>query len=183
MKRSIIIPQEIERQVRAYLFRNELEQGVFLFARPVETEDALHLEVQDTYLVPPEGWRVQLEVYLEMKDEERAKIMKMARDGGYAVIDCHSHPGSGKEVEFSLSDRAGITDFAPYVQWKLGGKPFAALVWGENSLDGVLWHGDFKQVQRIDEVVIDRKEPTVIIPRATWFEQRADTWYGRSYDV
>lgn len=116
MKRSIIIPQEIERQVRAYLFRNELEQGVFLFAHPVETEESLRLEVQDAYLVPPEGWRVQLAVYLEMKDEERAKIMKMARDGGYAVIDCHSHPGSGEDVEFSLSDRAGITDFAPYVQ-------------------------------------------------------------------
>ena len=83
----------------------------------------------------------------------------------------------------SLNDRAGIRDFAPYVQWKLGGKPFAALVWGENSLDGVMWHGDFKQAQRIDEVVIERKEPTVIIPRATWFEQRLNTWYGRSYVV
>jgi hypothetical protein len=183
MKRSIVIPQKIAKRLRAHLFQNRLEQGAFLFAHAVESDGAISMKVQDVYLVPPEGWRAQLEVYLEMTDEERAKIMKMARDGGYAVIDCHSHPGSDDDVEFSLSDRSGITDFAPYVQWKLSGRPFAALVWGEESQDGVMWNGDFHEAQRIDEVTISGRKKIVLYPRATWFEYRPVTWQGRSLDV
>jgi hypothetical protein len=181
VKRSIIIPQEIEARVHAYLFQNELEQGAFLFAEIVETSESIRMEVRDAYLVPPEGWRVQMDVYLEMTDEERARIMKMAREGNFAAIDCHSHPGTTTEVEFSRSDRSGITDFAPYVQWKLSGKPFAALVWGTESLDGVIWHGDFRDAHRIDEVVlVEGTEERRVVPRATWFERRPKAWKGRS---
>src|SRR5688572_24247041 len=105
MKRLITIPIAIYEKLRTHLFQNELEQGAFLFADIDQNANEINLEVQDLYLVQPNGWQVQLEVYLEMKDSERAKIMALARKGGYAVIDCHSHPGSDGEVQFSISDR------------------------------------------------------------------------------
>ncbi len=169
MKRIIEIPSGLEKILRKHLFQSKLEQGAFLFAKAHQDKGVLRLLVEDFYQVSEEGWQIQLEMYLEMKDSERAKIMALARKGGYAAIDCHSHPGSFDEVEFSPSDRYGITDFASYVKWKLDGKPFAATVWGEESIDAVVWIGDFKVPLPIDEVRIHGSETVAIRPRGSWF--------------
>lgn len=176
MKYVLVIPQHVERTLRDHLFQSELEQAAFLFARPVEISDELRMEATDIYAVPREGWDVQLEVYLELNDSERAKIMKMARDRGLAIIDCHSHPGSGDDVWFSPSDKDGITDFAGYVKWKLDGKPYTAMVWGESSIDAVIWHGDFSQACKVDEVHVVNDPTTALIPRGTWFRKPRPFW-------
>lgn len=180
MRYVIVIPVELEQTLRAHLFQSHLEQGAFLFARVSEGEDELCFEVQDAYLVPPEGWQVQHEVYLEMTDAERGKVMKLARRRGLAVIDCHSHPGSSSDVWFSPSDRSGISDFAVYAKWKLDGKPYAAMVWGEESVDGVVWHGDFVEPQQVDEVRIAGPTPQVWTPTATWHRQPLPYWLDTS---
>ncbi len=167
--RAIVIPAAIQRQLQEHLFQNQLEQGAFLFAREAAANDEAELVVSDLYLVPEDGWQVQLDVYLEMKDAERAKIMAMARKGEYAVIDCHSHPGSLDTAAFSPSDRSGITDFAAYAKWKLSGKPFAAIVWGEQSLDAVMWLGDFRTPLPVDQVRIEGPERVFLKPNGAWF--------------
>lgn len=177
MKRLITIPSAIHEKLRNHLFQNELEQGAFLFANVEQNTNEVNLLVQDVYLVPPNGWQVQLEVYLEMKDSERAKIMALARTGGYAVIDCHSHPGSDDEVQFSISDRYGITDFAAYANWKLNGKPFAAMVWGEESIDGVYWMDNFKNAFPVDEVVIKGDKVVTLNAQGSWFWKDTHPWW------
>src|SRR5437660_4298106 len=113
MRCTIVIPEHLESVLRAHLFQNELEQAAFLFSRVAETSEELLLEVEHCHLLPPSAWEIQLEDYLEMKDGERARIMKRARDSGFAVIECHSHPNSGNQVWFSPSDKLGIREFAP----------------------------------------------------------------------
>lgn len=182
MKYFITIPQAIWVPLRRHLFhRNKLEQGAFLFARATRDKDTIRLDVMDFYLIPPKGWEVQLEFHLEMKDTERAKLMKFAQDGDYAIIDCHSHPHSGGGVEFSSSDRIGIAEFAGYAKWKLDGKPFTALVWGESSVDAVAWCGDFKKGEHVDEIVIGDKKPIIMKPKNTWFNPRF-YWKGQYYE-
>jgi hypothetical protein len=170
MKTKIIIPADIKEKLLAHLFQNRLEQGAFLFSRREVSGDAVCLNVRGTYFVPPEGWEAQEELYLEMRDDERAKIMKLARDQGLAVIDCHSHPGSKDKVQFSPSDRTGITEFAAYAKWKLPGQPFAAMVWGETSLDAVLWQGEFLNAEIVNEVIVATLPACrVILPQGSWF--------------
>ncbi|MHB8732283.1 MAG: hypothetical protein ACYDAB_10905 [bacterium] len=172
MRYVVTVPENLERTVRAHLFQNNLEQGAFLFGRPIESADVLRLEVADVYLVPPEGWETQHDVYLEMTDAERAQIMKLARDGRFAIADCHSHPASGDDVWFSPSDRRGITEFAAYAKWKLDGRPYTAMVWGEASLDAVAWYGDFRQAQPVHQVHVLTAPPTIWTPRGTWSLER-----------
>lgn len=176
MKYTIEIPGELEKTLQDHLFQNELEQGAFLFASVTESRRRLSLEVVDIYLVPPEGWAVQMDLYLEMRDEERARIMKMARSKDLAVIDCHSHPTSGDNVWFSPSDKSGITEFAGYANWKLDGKPYIAMVWGESSVDAVIWHGNFDKACRVDEVRVVNGSTKVLIPKGTWFRKRKFFW-------
>ena len=172
MRSKIVMPRDVEIRVRTHLFQNNLEQGAFLFTRSQVKDGAITLNATHAYLIPPEGWDVQEELYLEMQDAERSRIMKMARDLDCGVIDCHSHPGSEEQVSFSLSDRAGITEFAAYAKWKLSGQPFAALVWGEASIDGVLWPRDFRAPQPIDEIVVlDGSASRLIHPRFSWFSK------------
>ena len=158
MRTTVRIPGTIADAMRRHLFKDTVEQAAFLFTTATVTETECLIVTHDVYLVPPEGWDVQHEVYLEMSDAERAKIMKMARDRGMGVVDCHSHPRSGRGVQFSPSDLAHLPDFAAYAKWKLEGKPFAALVWGEESVDGRIWFGNFATMHQLDEVVIEDQQ-------------------------
>jgi hypothetical protein len=169
MNNIIIIPSGIAGTIRQHFFQNEVEQGAFLFAEAKREDGDLHLVVADRYLVPAHGWEVQAEIYLQMKDSERAKIMKLARQKNLCAIDCHSHPHAGNDVWFSPSDVFGITEFAQYAKWKLDGKPFAAMVWGEESLDAVLWQGDFSSAQRVATVKIVGNSNQTLIPTGSWF--------------
>lgn len=181
MTRIVIIPAHIARPLRTHLFQNTLEQGAFLFANVHSSPNSTQLNVVDLHLVPSSGWEVQTEVHLEMKDEERALIMRFARDGGYCVIDCHSHPSSDHHVAFSPSDHQGITDFSRYANWKLGGKPFGALVWGRRSLDGVMWNETPPHPATIDAVHIASPSPHILIPRNTWSRADPADWRGTSH--
>ena len=172
MNHEIIIPEAVMRRARAHLFQNELEQGAFFFASTQEGPAGVQLQVSDCYLVPPTGWDVQLDIYLQMNDAERGRILKLARDRGCVLIDSHSHPGAGSDVWFSPSDLAGISDFAPYVRWKLGPKPFAALVWGEDSVDGVVWPGNTSFPQALTRIVINGANNQELRPTGSWFSTR-----------
>jgi hypothetical protein len=169
MSNNIIIPFEIAGTLRQHFFQNELEQGAFLFAEAKRDNGELNLVAAEYYLVPPSGWEVQVEYYLQMKDSERAKIMKLAREKKLCAVDCHSHPRACDDVWFSPSDVAGITEFAQYAKWKLGGKPFAAMVWGEQSVDAVLWQGEFCHAERVAHANIVGSTNQTLIPTGSWF--------------
>lgn len=169
MKNTIVIPNAIGRALRAHLFQTSVEQGAFLFARLDIAFTGLRLVVEDFYLVPDLGWEVQMDAYLQMRDSERAKIMKLARDKSLAAIDCHSHPHSREDVWFSPSDIAGIKEFAQYARWKLNGRPFAAMVWGEQSVDAVVWQGAFLQAEPIHEIHLGIPS-CVLVPNRSWFK-------------
>jgi proteasome lid subunit RPN8/RPN11 len=166
---SIVIPEPMAALLRRHFFQNSLEQGAFLFARVEQKGESLDFFVVDQYLVPESGWERQHEVYLQMKDSERAKIMKMARDKGLSAIDCHSHPGADDDVWFSPSDVSGISEFAPYAKWKLSGRPFAATVWAERSIDAVAWYGDFSKALPVSEIRIVGAETVLLEPKNSWF--------------
>ena len=128
MTAHIVVSRRIAERLWQHLFQNDLEQGAFLFARAEANDGALTLVVEDSYLVPTRAWEVQLDVYLQMKDSERAKIMQIARSRTLCAIDCHSHPHAATDVWFSPSDVASISKFSAYAKWKLDRRPFAAMV-------------------------------------------------------
>ena len=178
MRRSIEIPRPMFDRLRDHLFQNELEQGGFILAQLVEAEDEVVLRSADLYLVPPEGWRVQTTYRLEMTDEERAKILKVARDSGLCLVDCHSHRGWTSEAAFSPSDRAGVEEFAPYVRWKLNGRPYVAAVWADDAIDAVMWEADFAEARRVDEIRVTGEPPAALVPTGSWFMPPREAWWS-----
>jgi hypothetical protein len=180
MKCEIILPAELHQKLTKHLFQSDLEQAAFLFASFNIDGDTLRMKAVDVHLVPSEAWDYQSEMHLQMSDEERGKILKMARNKGLALVDCHSHPHAGDDVWFSGSDVSGITEFAAYVNWKLGNKPFAAIVWGEDSIDAVVWHGAFDSAQEVNAVCIENGAgPQALVPKNTWHNR---TYWKNRYE-
>lgn len=158
----------------AHLFQGKLEQGAFLMTRSSANGNGIIIDAVECYLIQPDGWAAQLDVYLEMTDEERGRIMQIARKGGYGVIDIHSHPGSGSNVWFSPSDVNGITEFAAYSKWRLPGQPYVAMVWSENAYDAVAWCGEFATPERLTtlEFHCDGGAVERVVPTGSWFGRR-----------
>ena len=161
------IPSHLYAKLHSHLFQNELEQAAFLLG----TANEQSFEAKDIYLVPPEGWAVQMDIYLEMSNVERARAMSVARHGGWAIVDCHSHPGAGSDVWFSPSDIAGITNYAQYARWKLDRRPYVATVWGESSVDAVCWYGDFSECHPVESVQIAGPHKSQMRPQNSWFKE------------
>jgi hypothetical protein len=74
---------------------------------------------------------------------EAAKVSRLAeaKRRGHSVIDVHSHPLARRDVAFSHFDLDELPPFAKYVQFKLPGRPFGALVFGRESYLGLAWNG------------------------------------------
>jgi hypothetical protein len=82
----------------------------------------------------------------------RARVIKLAHERNAILLEVHSHP-SGQPACFSPADIFGLVEFVPHIRWRLKGKPYAALVFGRNSVDGLAWFDDCKTaipIARID---------------------------------
>ncbi len=167
MKVIINCQHEIYTPLRRHLFQNRLEQAAFFLAQTSIGNESIKFEVVDFHLIPSEGWDYQGDLYLEMKDDHKARIMKLARDSQLALIDCHSHPFSGDDVFFSPTDRSGISEFSSYVKWKNDNRPFAAIVFGRRSFDGVCWFGDYSKPLAVEHFNISGS-PSGLKTKRTW---------------
>lgn len=142
------------------------------------------MTAEDIYLIPQKAWDFQGQAYLELSEEEKVKIMIMARKRDFSLIECHSHRSPHGVADFSPSDVKGLEEFITYIRWKLPGKKYGALVWAENSVKGVIWDGKRLSPLPIDEVKIVGKNgkfraiSTGIRPRRGFFGWAANL-FGR----
>lgn len=122
-------------RLQDHLSHGDTEQVAFLLA---ETDvERNEFRLTDMYAVPDEEFDVQLAFHISLSDIVRPKMIKWAWDRGQSLIEAHSHLQG--PAEFSASDLAGLAEFVPHVWWRLGGRPYAALVCAPDSFDALAW--------------------------------------------
>ena len=94
--------------------------------------------------------------YLELTDAARARLIKSAHDGHFCLVESHSHPGP-YQAAFSSSDLSGLAEFVPHVRWRLGGRPYGALVFADSGFDGLAWLGASKAPQQIARITTEKQ--------------------------
>ncbi|MBN1919901.1 MAG: ThiF family adenylyltransferase [Anaerolineae bacterium] len=103
----------------------------------------LHHEVRlltrDVILLPPDAFRVQSAVQLEVKPEVQALIHRRAAEHGLIQVDWHSHPGNSSYIAFSAVDDRYEAAQAAYLAHRLGGVPYGSVVINDRALDARLW--------------------------------------------
>jgi len=89
---------------------------------------------------------------LILRDQAKVALLAELKGAGHGVIDVHTHPGSDRRVDFSALDQAELPAYARYVQLKLGGKAFGALVLGRHSYAGTFFDKSQTRTLRIHAV-------------------------------
>lgn len=104
---------------------------------------------------------------LALTDDAKVMLLAETKRLGHGVVDVHSHPLANGRVGFSHLDLDELPKFARYVNLKLAGKPFAAVVLGRRSYQGLKWHGG--RLQSLDLVSIGEAcaQPPWLRPRDT----------------
>ncbi len=154
--------------IKKHLLQDRLEQVVFLFAEVRQEGENVIFDAHSYHNVLPEGFAFQDGFSVELTDEEKARVIKMAWDRRAALSEIHSHPTARGAVRFSPSDLAGLAEFIPHVWWRLKGKPYLAVVHGAHNLDALAWTLDPHEVQGVEGVLLGE---TVLRPTGITLRQ------------
>lgn len=138
MATSVSLPDELYRDLLAHLSAVEDEQVAFLFTDP--PVDGETLQVRELYAVPEDGFLDQSPYYLALSDEVRARVLGRATELGGCLVETHSHAFG--PAGFSPTDLSGFEEWVPHVRWRLGNRPYVALVFAGESFDALVWEGD-----------------------------------------
>ena len=153
------LPDGVYEKVWAHLLggSQEPESAGFIFVVPGSQDDDIKVfEYVEWYPVPPDGFVERSWYHLELTDEIRARVIKRSHDLGASIVEFHSHAGS-QPAAFSPTDHRGFREFVPHVWWRLGKKPYFAVVVTQNDFDGLAWILDPKKPQHIDGIAVADK--------------------------
>lgn len=144
---------DLHHRLCRHLLRSRVEQVAFLLA-DATLNDPTELHLIELREIRPEEFEVQGGFHVALKDDVRARIIKWAWDRGSCLIEVHSHRTTS--AKFSPTDLDGLGEFVPHVWWRLGGRPYCALVFAaDGSFDALAWISSPEQPERVDALIID----------------------------
>jgi hypothetical protein len=110
--------------------------------------EVMYLDVDADYAY--QGW-----AGVELADHIRPKTLKWATEREAALVEIHSHGPGIKATTFSTTDLRGLTEITPSLLWRLGGRPYAAVVvGGRNDHDSLTWTAKDTPPALITELII-----------------------------
>jgi molybdopterin/thiamine biosynthesis adenylyltransferase len=161
---------------------DELHRRLFSYA-PEEAAAFLavelangHLLVRSFHVFEPKDLDGEAFGGVSVYEEAQVRELAAIKRAGHAVVEVHTHPGSGDHAAFSSYDDDELPAFARYVQNKLPGRPFGALVLAEAAYAGRAWSAE--------------RLPTALEIRAVgestaspeWLRRNGGTPLDRSFD-
>lgn len=118
-------------QIYTHLFTKRGEHFAFFLASWAESQGAPVFVVKDVMLIDnadveftDSGW--------VMSNEALVNVINAAVKNNCALIEAHNH--GGVVPRFSGTDRAGFREIVPYMLASLPGRPYAATVWGNDTI-------------------------------------------------
>jgi Prokaryotic homologs of the JAB domain len=147
---TVSTTSEMHQAALAHLRKRPEQVGFFLAHYSPEHRDFELVEwrAQETNTLAH-----QSDFHLEVSDQALASAIKWAWDSGLSLVEVHSH-GSNGPTGFSGSDVRGFLEWVPHVWWRLGGRPYAALVVTGDTFDGIAWIEGPQQPQQITGIDI-----------------------------
>lgn len=149
---SLKIPRGLWEKARSHLLKNESENFAFFLVGFATYENDVSFLVKDVILLQEEDLNYSQLSHSILKLGALLRITNLARSQKLALIEAHSHPFAKDNVGFSLIDIEGLKKFGPYMLDDLPGFPYAATVWGKESIDGLYWTPDKKAPTPISEI-------------------------------
>ena len=153
MKTILEMSAESYADLRTHLLppNGTCEEAAFLFVDAIRELGGWRFRLREMSKLGPQDFLERHADYLEMQDATRARLIKQAHDLGASLIEVHSHVGPWR-AEFSYSDIRGLKDTVPNMWWRLKGRPYAAIVISEVSIDALAWVASADKAVPLDEI-------------------------------
>lgn len=140
--------------LRGHLLASTREAAAVLLCGVVRSDEAGRLLVRAVLPVPEGGLEYAEQASVSIKPEWLVGIIKQAAAEGLTLAIVHSHPFSNREVRFSSIDTAGQAQLIPALQRRLAGAPLCELVFGQESIDGLVWAPGMSTPTALTEVTV-----------------------------
>jgi hypothetical protein len=131
------------------------EVGFFLANWDAEGKS---FRVTDWRPVPPSGIALQSDIHVRLSEAAQAEAIKWAWDQDACLIEAHAHGEHGGAC-FSPSDLYGFSEWVPHLWWRLGRRPYAAIVTAGEDFDGLAWIESPREATQVVAVELDRHTP------------------------
>lgn len=150
---SVSFPTDLFSRLQKHL-RHPEEIAFMLAELPVHG----CFRIRDLALVQSDRLLARSNDRADLDDEMRGEVIRWAWDSELCLIEVHSHGHLYGPACFSFFDLDQLAEWVPHVRWRLGRKPYVALVSGGSSYDGLVWsNGSFPQ--KLDQILIDKADP------------------------
>jgi len=143
-------------KLRKNLLAGDAEASVFLLAGIFHNDTGTHFAVRDVLVLNDEDYDHQSKYRLQASPIFFNKAISLAEANEVAIIQCHSHPFSGMELGYSITDNIGESRSAQTIQNCLG-VPMGSLLFGPKKIVGRIWLSLNQDPQKIDQLrLVDR---------------------------
>lgn len=131
---------------------SSVEQVAFMFC--ARTSRAEVLRVTSVQLIAPADFEIQTDFHVALADSIRPAVIKRAWDTDTMLAEAHSHV-DGDPASFSRSDLAGFREWVPHMLWRLGGRPYLALVFARETFDALVWTESVESPSSLGRIHVD----------------------------
>lgn len=139
--------------VRAHLLADHHEHLAFLLAGHTTVGRHQVLLARELVLIPDDDLEgSEHSCGLSLKLEALLDVMNRANRAGLALVEAHSHPFSTERVAFSLTDSKGQREMVAYIADTLPGRPYGAIVLGQQAVEGRVWLPGSERPEPLEEV-------------------------------
>ena len=128
------MPVHLYQDLHRHLFAGDTEHVAF-FRFDVHDAQA-HMKALD--LLDAADYDRRTADHVGLDDRVRPRVIKWAWDAGDSLGEAHSHRFPALAC-LSPTDLAGLREWVPHMWWRLQDRPYFALVFGPDSVDGLLW--------------------------------------------
>jgi len=144
---------ELVRLRQELLAESVMESAAILLATPVTRTDGFRLLVREVHL-PTEGdYAFRSATRVRLTPEFAMPLERRAKDKGWSVIYCHSHPSQGQPV-FSSVDDSAEQQIGEYMSYRSPGVPHISLLIGTGGIDArVMTTGEKIRVVEVGEEI------------------------------
>jgi len=150
---KLVISEEKWHKLQEHLLQNSNEHLAFGLARYAKVGHNHILLVRDLILIQDNHLETGNTWHgLSLKLEALLEVMNKANKEELVLVEVHSHPFSVDNVGFSYIDMRGQRELFVHLQEVSPGRPYGAIIIGQNAVKGLLWIPGMKRPVHLQEV-------------------------------
>jgi molybdopterin/thiamine biosynthesis adenylyltransferase len=155
MKNIIVFSENTLNQlIRDHLFQDDKEQLASILCGISQSPNQTKFLCREVIRARPGDLKHHSPTRASASKDYRKRILIECLEGGFSLIDCHSHPFSYQDVYFSNLDDRNDLENSAYFSEKIPNAHYISMVFGRNTFRARLFDKEQRKMTPIEEFII-----------------------------